>query len=129
MSMRGFVRAIGVLGGLLLFVIGVRFAADPLAAAHTFGLAKELTGFELHQIIAGRDLWLGALAIAFALLKEWRALALWFACASIVCFADAAIAASSSGKTWAIAFHTGCGLASIVLAILCWQLHTKQRDP
>ena len=49
-------------------------------------------GHELYYIIGLRNVWLGLLAIAFAALREWRALALWFTFGAIVCFADASIA-------------------------------------
>ena len=45
-----------------------------------------------------------------ATFRQWRALALWFAMGTIVCFADAAIAASSTGKLPQIVFHIGCGI-------------------
>ncbi|MGQ0457661.1 MAG: DUF4267 domain-containing protein [Hyphomicrobium sp.] len=110
------IRAIAFLAGLLLAAIGIRFLIAPDRAAHTFGLAKDIAGFELHQVIGLRDLWLGALAMAFAALKEWRALALWFGFGAIVCFADAGIAAASSGRPEPVAFHVVCGFACAALA-------------
>lgn len=107
-------------GGALLTVIGVRYFVTPEQAALTFGVPRRPGGYELHHIIGLRNVWLGLLAIAFAALREWRALALWFALGTIVCFADAAIAASSTGRLPQIAFHTGCGIASAALAAVCW---------
>lgn len=109
--------ALGV--GTLLTIIGIRFLIVPRTAAHNFGLAKDLTGYELHYLVGLRDIWLGTLAIAFALLREWRALMLWFATAAVVCFADAGLAASSSGKWVPTAFHLGSGFfcAAMALAI------------
>lgn len=120
-------RIIGGLAGLLLFAIGVRFLIVPEDAAHTFGLAKVITGDELSYVIGLRDLWLGALAIAFAILKEWRALSLWFGFGVIVCWSDAAIAALSSGRAGPIAFHIVCGAACAALAALTWRLEDKGR--
>ena len=111
---------------MLLAVIGVRYLLVPEAATLTFGVGKRPQGYELYYIIGVRNLWLGVLAIAFAALREWRALALWFAIGSIVCFADAWIAASSAGKLPHIAFHAGCGLACCVLALLAWRRIPKQ---
>lgn len=107
---------LGVFAGLLLTVIGVRFMIVPRTAANNFGLTKELVGYELHRMIGLRDLWLGLLGMALALLREWRALALWFAFGALVCFADAVIAAGSSGKPLAIAFHVGSGIFCSLLA-------------
>lgn len=108
---------LGVFAGLLLTVIGVRFMIVPRTAANNFGLAREIVGYELHQMIGLRDLWLGLLAVALAWLREWRALALWFALGALVCSADAVIAAGSSGKPLAIAFHVGSGVFCSGLAL------------
>ena len=113
--------ALCLIAGVLLAVIGVRYLLTPEGAARTFGVPGRPAGFELHYIIGLRNVWLGVLAIAFALLREWRALALWFALGTIVCFADGAIAAASTGRLPQVAFHIGCGLACIGLAALCWR--------
>ncbi len=112
------VAVVSLLGGLLLAVIGVRYLLVPEAATLSFGVGKRPQGHELYYIIGLRNLWLGLLAVAFALLQEWRALALWFAFGAIVCFADAGIAASSVGGLPHIAFHAGCGLACCGLPFL-----------
>ena len=74
---------------MLLTVIGVRYFVTPEGAARTFGVPGRPAGYELYYIIGLRNVWLGLLAVAFAALREWRALALWFAIGAIVCFADA----------------------------------------
>lgn len=112
------ILAICLLGGALLTVIGIRYFVTPEGAARTFGLATKSTGHELHYVIGLRNVWLGLLAMAFAVLREWRALALWFGFGAIVCFADAAIAAGSSGRWPQVAFHLGCGIACVALAAL-----------
>lgn len=117
---------IALLGGVLLAVIGVRYLVVPEAATLTFGVGKRPQGYEMYYIIGVRNLWLGVLAIAFAALLEWRALGLWFAIGSIVCFADAGIAASSVGGLPHIAFHAGCGLACGGLAVLAWRRAPKR---
>jgi Domain of unknown function (DUF4267) len=119
------IKSISFFAGLLLAVIGIRFLIAPERAARAFGLAKEITGFELHHVIGLRDLWLGALAMAFAVLKEWRVLALWFAFGAVVCVSDAAIAAVSSGRTGPIAFHLVCGALCVGLA--AWLARASER--
>lgn len=114
-------------GGILLTVIGIRFFAVPESGARTFGVPGRPAGYEFYYVIGLRNLWLGLLAIAFSALREWRALALWFALATIVCFSDAAIVATSTGRVPQIAFHVSCGFASIALAILCWRLAARER--
>ena len=94
-----------LLGGVLLTVIGVRYFLVPEQAARTFGVPGRPAGYELHTIIALRNVWLGLLAVGLALLRQWTALALWFAMGAIVCFGDAAIAANSIGRWPQIAFH------------------------
>lgn len=108
---------LGVFAGLLLTLIGVRFMLVPRTAANNFGLAKDATGFELHYVVALRDVWLGLLAVAFAALREWRALALWLALGALVCFADAVVVANATGKPLAIAFHAGSGVFCALLAL------------
>jgi hypothetical protein len=121
------VLILGLLGGLLLTVIGIRYFMVPEQAARTFGVPGRPAGYEFHYIIGLRNIWLGLLAVAFSILREWRALALWFALGTAVCFADAAIAASSTGRLPQVAFHVGCGFACVVLAIVCWRVATKGR--
>ncbi len=114
-----------LIGGVLLAVIGVRYFLTPEGATRTFGLPARPAGYELYYIIGLRNVWLGLLAVAFALLREWRALALWFGLGAVVCFADAAIAASSTGRVPQIAFHAGCGIACVALSVLTWRRHNK----
>ncbi len=114
-----------LIGGILLFAIGVRYLLAPEAATLTFGLPRRPANLELHYVTGLRNIWLGALAIAFATLREWRALGLWFAMGAIVCFADAAIAASSVGRLPHIAFHAGCGVACIALSASAWRVFMK----
>lgn len=122
MTTQRWVAALGFVAGVLLAVIGVRYLLTPESAARTFGIPARPAGYELYYIIGLRNVWLGLLAVAFAALREWRALALWFALGAIVCFADGSIAASSTGRLPQVAFHFGCGLACIGLAAGCWRL-------
>lgn len=120
------VALVSVVGGGLLAVIGARYFLTPDGAAYTFGIPRRPQGYEFHYVIGLRNLWLGLLAIAFATLREWRALALWFAFGAIVCFADAAIAATATGRIPQVAFHVGCGLGCIILAALNWRLARRR---
>ena len=116
------VAVVSIIGGVLLTVIGVRYFLTPEGAAHTFGVPRRPEGYELHYIIGLRNVWLGVLALALALLREWRALALWFALGAFVCFADALIAATTTGRLPQVAFHVGCGVGCIALAVFNWRL-------
>jgi hypothetical protein len=115
------VTIICTLGGILLVVIGIRYLLVPHSAARTFGVPAHPAGFELHHIIGLRNIWLGALAIGCIALQQWRALALWFAIGTVVCFADAVIAASSIGRLPQVAFHIACGFGCIGLAVAVWR--------
>lgn len=110
---------LAIAAGALLAIIGARFMIVPRTAANNFGLAKDIKGNELHLLVGLRDLWLGGLAMALAVWRQWRALMAWFALGALVCFADAAIAGLSSGKLAQIAFHVGSGVfcAGMALAI------------
>jgi hypothetical protein len=114
-----------LVGGALLAVIGLRYFLTPEGAARTFGVPARLVGHEFHYIIGLRNVWLGLLAIAFALLREWRALALWFGFGAIVCLVDAGIAANSTGKVPQIIFHAACGVACMGLSVLTWRRHNN----
>ena len=116
-----------LLGGVLLTVIGMRYFINPEHAARTFGVPDRPKGHELYYIIGLRNVWLGLLAVAFAALCEWRALALWFGLGMIVCFADAAIAATSTGRWPNVAFHVACGLACAGLAAASWLAWKRKR--
>ncbi len=120
---------LGVFAGLLLVVIGGRFLIDPRSAQSTFGLAKGGLVHELHAIVGLRDLWLGSIAIILASLKEWRALTVWFGLGAVVCVADSAIVAATTGKLWAIAFHVGSGVFCGWLALACWRAHRRAALP
>jgi hypothetical protein len=120
------VLAICLAGGALLTVIGVRYLVVPNSAAFTFGVADPPAGHELHYIIGLRNVWLGLLAIGFAALRQWRALALWFGIGTVVCFADAAIAATSSGRLPQVAFHIGSGIACLVLTLAILRIARRE---
>ncbi|MBX9592014.1 MAG: DUF4267 domain-containing protein [Hyphomonadaceae bacterium] len=122
MKTERWIIALSLIGGVLLTVIGIRYLLTPEGAARTFGVPGRPAGFELYYIIGLRNVWLGLMAVLLAILREWRALALWFSLGVIVCFADAGIAASSTGRWPQIAFHIGSGLASAGLAAGCWRL-------
>lgn len=112
--------ALSVAGGVALCVIGLRFLVVPEAAATFFGIDKRSPGFAPHAAIALRDLWLGLLLIAFALRHDWSSVGFWFGLGSLVCFGDAAIAASSSGRWGSIAFHAVSGLSCLAIAAVVW---------
>lgn len=119
---------LGVFAGVVLTMIGLRFLVDPRAAQHTFGLAKGALERELHAVIGLRDIWLGALGIVLALLREWRALALWLSFGALVCLADAALVVTSTGKWWAVAFHLGSAVVCGWLALACSRAWRRQSD-
>jgi len=118
---RRVVSILGLLPGAALILIGIRFFLVPSSATKFFGIDPNAMVPGLHYVIAMRDIWLGALAIGFVVLGEWRALALWLGCAVAVCFADAWIAAASSGRWFSIAFHITSGIFCAALARASWR--------
>jgi hypothetical protein len=114
------ILVLAALGGALLSFIGIRYLLVPEAAAKSFGLPARPVGHELYSIIGLRNLWLGALAIGLAALRQWHGLALWFGIGVVVCFSDALIAAKATGKVPQIAFHLACGVLCALLAGACW---------
>jgi hypothetical protein len=122
-----FLVAASSLAGILFGVIGLRYFVVPESAARTFGVAGRPAGHELYYIIGLRNLWLAALAIGLAALRQWHGLALWFATGTAVCFWDALIVANATGKLPQVAFHLVCGLAFALLATLAWRRAGKGR--
>ena len=92
---------------------------SPEAASRFFGIGSRPDGFALHSVVGIRDLWLGLLALAFALLRDYRALGLWLGLGSVVCLVDAAVVAGAAGKPAAIAFHLVSGVFCAIGAALC----------
>jgi hypothetical protein len=107
--------------GAVLILIGLRFLLQPEQAATFFGIDRRMPGYALHAAVALRDLWLGFLLVAFVVLKERRALALWLGLATLVCFSDALIAAGSSGRWLPVGFHAASGVFCAVLAAAAWR--------
>lgn len=117
---------LAIAAGVALLVIGVRFLTVPHQAARFFGVSSPPRPFDLHLVVGLRDLWLAALLIGLALLREWRALALCLALGAAVCLGDALIVAKSSGRSGPIAFHLASGVYCSVLAWAAWWRHRRR---
>ena len=121
------VLAVCALLGTLLGLIGIHYLLIPESAARTFGLPGRPSGHELHDIIGLRNLWLGALAVGLAALRQWHGLAVWFSIGGFVCFADAWLVANAAGELPQVAFHLACGVLFWCLAAVCWRSGNKGR--
>lgn len=115
------VIGLAIAAGVALLAIGIRFLAVPHQAARFFGLSNPPGPFELHHIVALRDLWLALMLIGLAILREWRALGLCLGLGAMVCAGDAAIVMASSARPSAVAFHLASGLYCAVLAWAAWR--------
>jgi len=118
---RRWLQGLAIATGLVLGLIGLRFGLVPRSAARFFGLDTPAAPAHVHYVVAVRDLWLALLVIALAVLREWRALALWLGLAALACLADAAIVLQATGWMRAILFHVVSGLICLGLAIACWR--------
>lgn len=110
------IMALAIAAGLALALIGIRFLTVPHQAARFFGLPAPPGQFDLHHVVALRDLWLALILIGLAAMREWRALSLCLGLGSLVCFGDSAIVAYSSGRAASVAFHLASGVYCGVLA-------------
>ncbi len=117
---RRWLQGLAIAAGVALAVIGVRFGLVPRSAARFFGIDAPASPAHLHYVIALRDIWLGLLLIVFALLRDWRSMALWLAFGAAVCFADAVIVANATAWTGPLLFHVMSGIYCATLAIMCW---------
>lgn len=113
--------------GVVLCAIGLRFLIQPETAAGFFGIDRRTPGIAPHAAIALRDLWLGLILIAFTVLKDWRAIAIWLGLGALVCLGDAAIALVSSGRWVSVSFHVASGMFCTWLASAAWRLHDRSK--
>jgi hypothetical protein len=119
---------LAIAAGLALMLIGVRFGLVPRSAARFFGIDTPAAPAHLHYVIAVRDIWLGLLIVAFALWRDWRALALWLGFGAVVCFADALIVAHATAWIGPVLFHVASGIYCAALAAACWR-ETRRSTP
>ncbi len=124
---RRVLRILAALTGFVLLVIGLRFLFVPHQAARFFGIAPGVGSADLHYVIGARDIWLAGIIIILTVLSDWRGLTIWFGLGIFVCATDAAIAAHSSGKVAAVAFHLASGIFCGALALACWRAHVADR--
>ena len=110
--------AICLIGGVLLAIIGVRYLLVPESAAFTFGVADAAAGprAPLHHRPAQRLARAAGDRVCHSARNggRWR---FGSASGTVVCFADAAIAATSSGRLPQVAFHIGCGIVCLALTV------------
>lgn len=123
------VMGLAIAAGVALLLIGIRFLVVPDQAARFFGLSRPPGAFDLHLVVALRDLWLALILIALGGLREWRSLAVCLALGALVCFGDSAIVASSSGNRAAIAFHLVSGVYCAALALVAWGCSRRDEVP
>jgi hypothetical protein len=107
-----------LLTGLTLCFIGARFLVVPGTAAAAFGVP--LAGLAAYAVAKGvRDLSVGALLIAFALLGERRAAALALLLGSVIPVVDGAIVLAWRGAhPGYLAIHWGTAVFCIALGVL-----------
>jgi hypothetical protein len=121
---RRWLQGLATAAGVALALIGIRFGLVPRSAARFFGIDTPTAPTHLHYVIAVRDIWLGALIIAFACWRDWRALALWLGFGALICFADVLIVAHATAWGGPILFHTASGIYCAVLGFACWREHS-----
>lgn len=107
-----------LLTGLTLCFIGARFLVVPGTAAAAFGVP--LAGLAAYAVAKGvRDLSVGVLLIAFALLGERRAAALTLLLGSVIPVVDGAIVLAWRGAhPGYLAIHWGTAVFCIALGVL-----------
>ena len=125
---RRVLRVLAALTGVVLLVIGIRFLLVPHQATRFFGIAPKEGSAGLHYVIGVRDIWLAAIIIVMSALSDWRGLAIWLGLGVFVCVADAAIAAHSSGKAMAVAFHLASAIFCGALGLACWRAYVADRS-
>lgn len=130
------IRMLAAAAALAVIWAGFRFLASPEIASAAFGMGARPGGYQMHTVLALRELWLGALALAMVWLGEWRLLTLWLAGGALVSFGDAGVVIgdpmSLVGRTGlmrlqSVLLHLLSGLALTVLAILAWRRVRRDR--
>ncbi len=115
------ILALAGLAALAVTLVGLRFLIWPDEAARFFGLIGRPNGFQLHAVVALRDLWLGLLALGLVWMGQWRALTLWLVLGALVSFGNAGIVFGANGKLAGIALHFAAGLFLTTLAALAYR--------
>lgn len=116
-------RLLAAAVGVTLTLIGIRFLFWPSAAGRTFGLSVQDLNPAAYAVIGLRDIWLGTMVAAFAWYRLWFAIAIWFAFATLVCFADAGIVAATTARPLPLAFHLASGVLCAGLAVAAFSRH------
>ena len=109
-----------VLFALFTLTIGLRFILSPIAAARDFGLSSsDLTGYATVKGV--RDVFVGALILTFAGLRDQRALGMCALWGALIPAVDGWVAARQQavGWDWGRAMQHWCGVpAALVWAYL-----------
>jgi hypothetical protein len=111
-------RAISVLGSLLLIAMGIFFAMDHATAAMAYGIPLA-GGIDNAWISSAalRDLAFGSLALTFALLRDRRGMGLCLLFGAVIPLGDAIVVTRNSPTPLLyLPLHVGGALASLVLA-------------
>ncbi len=86
-------------GGASLLVLGAVAAAEPFVAAEAYGIPLSDKPSDMYLVAAGvRDLFAGSAIIAFALMRDRRALGTVVALTSVIAAGDAILAGRHSPR-------------------------------
>jgi hypothetical protein len=111
---------ISVVGSVLLIVMGIAFACDHAGAASAYGVPLP-GGLDNAYISSAalRDIAFGGLALAFALLRDRRAMGLCLLFGAIIPLGDAIVVVRNSPTPWEfLPLHAGGAVVALVLAII-----------
>ncbi len=116
----GALFGISLAGGIGLVIMGIVFILDNGDAANLFGvpLRGETDGAYV-TVAAVRDLCVGALAVAFALLRDRRAMGVTVLLGSIIPLGDGIVVLLHSSSPWRfLPLHWGGAVGCLIFGFL-----------
>ena len=125
--MRSWAAWLAAIAGVAILLLGVRAFLDPVSASLGFGLpmhTDDETTFV--RIYGARNAFLGALALAFLLLRMARPVTLLFALATVLPLLDAVVIVSRIGVGPELLRHAAILLVLAIVSLLLWRATRTQ---
>jgi len=120
--MRSWAAWLAAVASVAILLLGVRAFLDPISASAGFGLPMHTdTEATFVRIYGARNAFLGALALAFLLLRMVQPLTLLFALATVLPVLDAVVIVSRIGVSHELLRHAAILLVLAIVTVSLWR--------